>query len=991
MHQGQMRFTWAILLSCTILVGQGAGASPDQSAMQVDYLRCEYLRDPMGIDATAPRLSWVLRSDQRGERQTAYQILVASSEEQLASDQGDLWDTGKVLSDETAQINYHGRPLASRQPCWWKVRAWNHADEPSAWSSPARWEIGLLRPEDWTAKWIEAAPYVPRAAFRLLHASFETTDGKVTKDVTAPLLDLVHDSALVAKVDSHTLGGDPAPFRRKLLRVTYEVAGETRDLIVPESSTLCIPGGPLPYLRKSFILPKPVRRARLYATALGIYELRLNGQRVGDHVLAPDWTDYTKRVRYQAYDVTALLKPGDNAVGALVANGWYSGNIGNDRFQFWGKVPALLTQLEITYADGSVERIVSDASWKTHESPMLESDFMLGESYDARQEIVGWDQATLDDSSWTSVPVRQESARPLEAQTMEPVRALKEIDAKSLAEPAPGRWTFDLGQNMVGVVRLNVAAPAGTKITLRHAEMLNPDGTLYTANLRGAPSIDTYVCRGDGIETWQPRFTFHGFRYVELTGLPDKPPLSAVTGIVLGSDTPRAGEFSCSDSRINQLQSNIQWGQRGNFLSVPTDCPQRNERLGWMGDAQIFIRTATCNADVAAFFTKWLVDVDDAQLSDGRFSNVSPNTGDGGGVPGWADAGVICPWTIYQVYGDKQELDRHWPAMVRWIEWCRSHSTDLVRDKDRGSDYGDWLSIKADTPKEVIGTAYFAYSTHLLAKAAAVLGKTDEAAKYEQLFEQIKAAFNEYFVAADGRIKGNTQTCYAMALKFDLLSDEMRSKASQYLDDDIQSKGGHVSSGFIGVSYLLPTLTQTGRVGTAFQLLMQDTFPSWLFSVKNGATTIWERWDGWTPDHGFQDPSMNSFNHYSLGSCGQWLFASVAGIDLDPDQSGFRHIIVRPQIGGGLTFAKGRYESIRGTIVSEWDSKNDQLAMHVVIPPNTTATIYVPTSDAAEVREGGKPIANSQDVHLQRADYDAKQGTAIFEVGSGTFDFTSPQ
>jgi alpha-L-rhamnosidase len=592
----------------------------------------------------------------------------------------------------------------------------------------------------------------------------------------------------------------------------------------------------------------------------------------------------------------------------------------------------------------------------------------------------------LDDVAWASATVREEKPRPLEGQVTQPVRQTGELKPKAVKEPKPGQWTFDLGQNMVGVVRLKVLAPAGTKLTLRHAEMLNPDGTIYTKNLRGAPSVDTYVCKGGG-ETWQPTFAFHGFRYVELTGLPTKPADDAVTGIVIGTDIPRVGQFTCSDPRINQLMSNIWWGQRGNYLSIPTDCPQRDERLGWMGDAQVFVRTATTNADVAAFFTKWLVDVDDGQSAEGSFSDVNPNTMGCGSVPAWADAGVICPWTIYQVYGDRQILERHLPAMTRWVEWCRKHSVDLIREKDRGNDYGDWLSIGSNTPKDLIGTAYFAYSTHLVAKSYRAIGKTEEAAKYERLFEDIKAAFNKRYVAADGRIKGNTQCCYAMAIRFELLPEEFRAKAAQYLEDDIRAKGWHLSTGFVGVSYLLPVLTGAGKVDTAYRLLMQDTFPSWLFSVKHGATTIWERWDGWTPERGFQDPGMNSFNHYSLGSCGQWIYDTAAGIGLDAEKPGFGHVIVHPRVGGGLTAVTASYDSIRGRIASAWTLKDGAFTLEITIPANVTATVYVPAKDAAAVTESGKPAASAEGVKLLRVE----GGEAVFAVQSGKYTFAAKQ
>jgi alpha-L-rhamnosidase len=867
-------------------------------------LRCEYLRDSLGLDATQPRLSWIVESDQRGQRQTAYEVLVASSPERFKQDQGDLWQSGKVISDQTAQVVYAGKPLTSRQACFWKVRAWDREGNASNWSEPARWEMGLLEPGDWKAQWI-GADQPPSAAVPMLRKEVKLAD-------------------------------------------------------------------------------KPVAKARLFVTALGLYEIHINGQRVGDHLLAPDWTDYRKRVRYQVYDVDLLLKKGQNTLAALLANGWYCGHVGWAA-QIYGKRPALLAQLEVTYTDGSVERIVTDATWKVHASPVLASDFLMGESYDARQEIPDWDQPGLDDSRWAAAAVAVQPPRLLEGQVMEPVQQLSVPPPKSISQPQPGHWVFDLGQNMVGVVRLRVSAPAGTKLTLRHAEMLNPDGTLYTANLRGAKAVDTYICRGGGsVEEWQPRFTFHGFRYVELTGLPSKPSQNALTGVVIGSETPRVGVFSCSNAALKQLQSNILWGQCGNYLSVPTDCPQRDERLGWMGDAQVFVRTATQNADVAAFFSKWLVDVDDGQSADGAFSDVSPDVLNFRGVPAWGDAGVICPWTIYQVYGDTRILERHLPAMTRWVQWCRKHSTNLIRDKDRGNDYGDWLAIGAATPKDLIGTAYFAYSTSLVAKSYEALGKHEEAAKYRQLFADIKAAFNKRYVAADGRIAGNTQCCYAMALKFDLLPDALRPKAAQYLEDDLRAKGWHLSTGFVGVSYLLPVLTQAGKPDAAYLLLLQDTFPSWLFSVKHGATTIWERWDGWTPEKGFQDYRMNSFSHYSFGAVARWMFQTVAGIDTA--QPGFQRLLIRPQPAAGLSWVKAEYHSIHGPVATQWRAERGKLSVTVVIPANTTATVCLPAADAAAVSEGGRPVAEAEAVKVLPAD----GGQARLQIAAGEYRFTMP-
>ena len=942
------------LLSCLMLTlgllsirSHASAQEPGSSTCQPDRLRCEYLVNPLAVGVSQPRLDWILvgpSATPRNMSQTAYQILVASTPDLLKHDQGDLWDTGKVMSRETTQIGYQGKALSSRESCYWKVRIWDSLGKVSAWSPAASWEMGLLSPADWTAKWIEATP--------------------------------------------------PAGFKGE-----YE---------------------PIPLLRTEFTLSaKPVTKARLYVTALGLYVMHLNGQRVGDHIFAPDWTDYSKRIRYQGYDVTAMVKAGRNALGGFLGDGWYSGHIGNGGFQAWGKVPALLAQLEVTHADGSVERFVTDANWKTHASPVVSSDFMRGEDYDARLEIPNWDEPGLDTSGWSAATERNEQDRPIEWQVDQPVRALGELRPKSMTQPKPGQYTFDMGQNMVGFVRLRVSAPAGTKITLRHAEMLNTDGTIYTRNLRGAISVDTYICKGGGgVETWQPRFTFHGFRYVELTGLPQAPAGEAVTGVVVGTAIPRTGEFSCSDPAINQLQSNIQWGMRGNYLSVPTDCPQRDERMGWMGDAEVFIPTAAYNGDVAAFFTKWLVDVDDAQHPDGAFTGVSPSpVGKGGGSPGvpaWGDAGVICPYTIYLMYGDTRILRQHLPAMKKWVDWCQVHSADLIRDKDNGANYGDWLSQGENTPKDLLGTAYFAHSTDLLARSYRAVGDMDSAAKYQQLFEQIKAAFNKRYVTADGhiqtpaplrkgatpapggpRMQPGTQSSYCMALQFNLLPEALRSKAGQYLEENVIAHQNHLTTGFIGVGLLLPALCAEGKLKTAYNVFLQDTFPSWLFSVKHGATTIWERWDGWTPEKGFQNPSMNSFNHYSLGSCGVWMFDSVAGIGVDPEQPGFKHIIIRPRPSGTLTKAKGVFDSIHGRIASEWESglilsggtrnlQNGIFSLHVVIPINTTATIVLPTNEAASVIEGGKPVAAHPEIKVMPAGQDG----VAYEVGSGDYSFS---
>jgi alpha-L-rhamnosidase len=572
---------------------------------------------------------------------------------------------------------------------------------------------------------------------------------------------------------------------------------------------------------------------------------------------------------------------------------------------------------------------------------------------------------------------------PLVAAPDGPVRMMLELSPSGVKEPKPGHFVFDLGQNMVGWARLKVKGPAGTTVTLKFAEMLNPDGTIYTTNLRGAKCTDYYTLKGGETEIWEPRFTFHGFRYVELTGFPGKPSLDAVRGIVVHSDTPPVGTFECSNPLVNQLYQNIVWGQRGNFLAVPTDCPQRDERLGWMGDAQIFIRTASYNMDVSRFFTKWCQDVEDAQRPDGSFTDVSPFVCCGSGVAAWGDAGVICPWTVYRVYGDTRILERHYSAGARWIDYLVGTTTNLLRP---AHGYGDWLSIQADTPKDVLATAYFALSTRLMAHFAEVLNKSADEAKYRTLFEQIKSEFNKAYVASDTRIKGNTQTDYVLALAFDLLPPEKRAAAASHLVSDISAKGNHLSTGFVGVGHLTPTLTREGHVDVAYQLLLQETFPGWLYSVKNGATTIWERWDGWTGEKGFQDPGMNSFNHYSLGSVGEWLFDTVAGIGLDPKTPAYKQIIIRPRPGGGLTFAKAQFQSIHGKIVSDWKIRVGSFLFNIEVPANTAAEVFLPATNPGMVLEAGKSAFKVEGVKFLRME----DGNAVFAVGSGNYRFASP-
>lgn len=884
-----------------------------QSHATAEYLRCEYRVDPLGIDVTSPRLSWEMHDSRRGAAQTAYQILVASTPEKLAANEGDLWDSGKVSSNETAQIAYAGRPLTSRTACHWKVRIWDQDGKESAWSKPALWTMGLLGADQRKAKWIGYTKQPPKP------------------------------------------GTVPA-----------------------------VQGGVL--LRKEFKIDQPIRRATLFASALGVYRMHLNGRPVGDDYFTPDWTDYNKRVYYNTYDVTESVKQGANALGGILGPGWYSGPVGwITQGRVYGNEPWLFAQLEIELQNGERVTIVSDDSWKGADGPYREAEMQAGETYDATREIPGWDKPGLGEAEWSGVAVNAKVTAQLDAFPGVNVRQTGEIKPVKITEPKPGVFVVDLGQNFTGVERLKVRGPKGTSVVMRFAERLNPDGTIYTTNLRKARCIDTYILKGDGDEVYQPRFTFHGYQYIEVTNYPGKLDENSLTGIPLNSDVPIVGSFECSNPLINTLYANIVRTQKGNYLSVPTDCPQRDERLGWMGDAAAFVRTGSYNADVAAFFTKWLVDVDDAQDAAGAFPHFAPRINDPGGASAaWADAGVICPMTIYKVYNDRRQLEKHYPAMVRWVEYCRTHSKDLLRPAEG---FGDWLSIGANTPADVLATAFFAHSTKLTADAAGILGKDEDATKYDELFAHITAAFHNAYVTSDGRVQGDTQTCYVLALAFDLLPNDLREKAVNHLTDDIRKRDTHLSTGFPGTAALMPTLSRCGQTPLAYQLFLTDTFPSWLFPVKQGATSIWERWDGWTPDRGFQDPGMNSFAHYAFGSVGQWMFQTVAGIDLL--EPGYRKILIKPEPGKGLDWVKTTYRAQPGRIESAWRKENGVLTLDVTIPANTTARVCLPVSEnvaADAVKESDKSVTEAVGVKVGEKN---KSGM-ILDVAAGTYHFTMP-
>jgi alpha-L-rhamnosidase len=837
---------------------------------EVVDLRCEYQRDPLGIDVVRPRLSWHCETPIPNWTQAAYEIAVED-----ARTAAPVWRSGRVESAESVLVTWGGPDLRSRQACVWRVRVWGSAGDESAWSEPARFEAGLVETPDWRARFITPAA---------------DDDG----------------------------------------------AAGTR---------------PSPYLRREFSINREVARARLYVTALGVYEFEINGQRVGDHVLAPGWSSYDHRLRYQTHDVTTLLRTGDNALGAVLADGWARGYV-VERRAVWTDRLALLAQLEVSFCDGSTELIVTDGTWTTTDAgPIRAADLYNGETYDARRQLGGWSSAGYDDQGWGPVSVLERDFAVLCAPLGPPVRRVEEVQPIGIWTAPSGETIVDFGQNLVGCVRIGVRGAAGTEITLRHAEILE-DGELAVRMLRTARATDTYILRGDPDgEVWEPRFTFHGFRYAGVSGWPGDLEPSHLRAVVLHSDMARTGWFECSDPLVNRLHENIVWGMRGNFLDVPTDCPQRSERLGWTGDIQVFGPTAVLLFDVAGVLANWLADVAVEQTADGVVPPVIPSVEPGMIAPtcGWGDVATMLPLVLFEHFGDPGVLERQYESMRRWVD-CehRLAGSDLVWSG--GWQYGDWLDPTASpddpsaarTDPDLLATAFFAHSATLLARAARVLGRDDDAARYGDLAARAADAFRSEFTAARGRLVNETQTAYAIALAFDLLLDSQRAGAIAGLCRAVRGDDMRLGTGFLGTPWLCPALADNGHEDVAYRLLMQRQCPSWLYAVTCGATTVWERWDAIRPDGSLNPGGMLSFNHYAFGAIGAWLYHRVAGLAPDPDAPGWKRFRVEPLPGGNLTSAAATVLTPYGAAQSSWTLRDDELELTVVVPPNTRARVLVP-------------------------------------------------
>ena len=785
--------------------------------------------------------------------------------------------------------------------------------------------------------------------------------------------------------------------------------------------------------RRAFEVKSPVKSARLYATALGAYEMFLNWNRVGDQVLAPGWTDYRHRVVYQTYDVTDLVAQGENAIGALLAPGWYASPL--EWFQqpnnYGDTPPALLAQLRIEHTDGSVEWVTTDASWQTDPSSFLHTELYDGESLDfTRDSYVGWSSESFPDDLWQArAMVIQPAPVKIVAQDFPPIRVERVLEPKAVTEPKPGVFVYDFGQNFSGVARVNLSNPAGQKVQIRYAEVLNTDGTIYTDNLRTAKATDSFTLRSpsDTHHSYdlEPLFTFHGFRYAELTGLPAPPPAlnahweriygskSQVTGVVFHTDAPITANLVTGSAMVNQLWSNILWGQRSNFIGVPSDCPQRDERLGWMGDAQVFWRAASYNMDLAAFSRKFAADMrgtQDGVPGDGSSSTgwkmgtpyygiyspgtVSPNAGY---APGWSDAGVIVPWTSWLQTGDKSIIEENWVAMETYLDAIAAANPDGLRRHEYGIPFGDWLSPEGKTDIVLIATAYWAYDVRLMREMAHASGRARDEEKYKQLLEKIRAAFEKQFVSDDGFVAGadnsaspfgainnpnakssggDTQTGYVLALHMNLLPQELRAAAAQKLVAKIEANHSLLATGFLGTPYLLEELTKAGYDELAYTLLLNTEYPSWGYMVQHGATTMWERWNG---DQMMADPGMNSFNHYAYGAVADWIYRYAAGIDATPLDAGFHTIILHPVFDRRLGSLDLRYQSPYGEIHSSWSVDGDKAHWTVTIPPNTIGLLPLSAAEAANYTLNGKPLEMPTDKHHKNR-YELTAGTYSFVV-----------
>lgn len=1095
------RLLWAVLFFFTLQTAVFC----QTSLMKPHGLKTDSLITPLGDDNDHPRFSWLLQDDRPGARQTAYEIQITSTPAVLTDGKADVWDSGRVTSDQSIGVVYAGPALAAAIRYYWQVKVWDKDGQAYPTSDPSWWETGLLGPQNWQASWIGYEEQEERsireagAAWVTNPATTVTGDGDTHHDFRlnfdlsngvrrADLFVTGEDTAAAWVNGKPVLQAQPLPPWKQAPWKTYTRQDVTRQLrkgknllaveVVhyarpnpgrgpqgersqsPMSATLYVelkdgsvkvfktgdsgwtaafnaagkwyeakavttgwaaavpysspqssfgpaemgnpwPTGAVKALRRTFTVDKPVASARLYATALGAYLFHLNGSRVGDQVLSPGWMDFRQHVPYQVYDVTTNIKSGGNAIAAYLAPGWYTTPLQWYRqgFNYGTTPPALKAQLRIEHTDGSLEWIATDASWKADVSPILSSEIYDGETYDARREQPGWDTAEFADAQWKPAEIVHPTIEPnIVWQYFQPIRAKQELSAKDVTSPKPGVYIYDFGQNLSGVVKLQVQGKAGTNVQLRFAEVLNPDGTMYVENLRTAKATDHYILAGKGTEEYRPYFTFHGFRYAEVSGLPDKPAADALKAVVFHTDTPQTAQLKTGSKMIDQLWSNILWGQRSNFVGVPTDCPQRDERLGWTADAQVFWRAASYNMDTEAFSRKFSADLRGTQVGTSMYGIFAPGTltpSPGHGT-GWSDAGIIIPWTSWIQTGDNTIIEQNWDAMEKYLSAIQADNPDYLWKKNYGIPFGDWLSPEGVTAEDLIATAYWAYDVSLMRQMAHALGHSSDEQKYGDLFQKIKAAFIQAYVHSDGFVGAvppppvfasgvdrklsdkpvDTQTSYVLAIYMDLLPDSLRPAAAQRLIDKLSANNWRLGTGFLGTPYLLAALTDTGHSDIAYRLLLNTEYPSWGYLVEHGATTMWERWNG---DQMRGDPSMNSYNHYAYGAVADWIYRYSAGIDTMSADPGFHTLLLHPNFDARLGHLDFTYESPYGTVHSSWSVAGPEATWDLTIPANAKGRLPLSTENAAAFKLDGSPLSASAKIKAIEA--------GIYELPAGEYSF----
>ena len=1041
-------------------------------------LRCESRPSPLGLSETSPRLSWqdaATVPGERGQYQTACQIQVASSLSVLTNNQGDLWDTGEVATNQTSQIAYAGAALTSHEVCYWHVQAWDKNGQPSGWSSPASWTMGLLTQGEWTAQWIgrddgpawstgstfldanwiwfpEGDPVASApVATRWFRKTFTVPAGTTVAQAVATMagdnmftLYVNGQSALAVENPTYwqhygqadisallvpgtnvlavavvNTGTSPNPAgligsfdltygngqtnsfstdgtwlaANQLFsnwnQTNYTATGWTNAQVLGSYNLAPWNDFVKTYLaathvRKDFTLAQVPPRAVLYVTGQGLVEPHLNGAKVGTDCFIPGWTDYRSRLYYFTYDVTSRLQPGSNTLWAILGDGWFRGNCAFDGQYYYGTTTRLRAQLYLFYTNGT-QVIASDASWQAGFGPIRQADNQAGEVYDARREISGWDSPGFTNASWTPVTTGAQISPVIQAYPAESLQTNQILPPVAITQPQPGLYVMNYGQNVAGWARLQVTnQPAGRRIVLRFGERLNPDGTVFQDNLRLALAMDTYICKGGGVETWEPRFTYHGFQYLEVQGLAQPPATGTITAVTVQSSLAPAGSFQCSNDQINRIWSNMLWSVRDNYFAVPTDCPQRDERAGWCDGIEI-MRTGMYDLQAESFFTKWCQDIMDtkAHATESDFGLQAPLVSDTGFSAGWQDCAVFVPYWLYKTYGDLRPAQRFYTNMASHLTYYAANSSNFIGPN---SGYGDWVAADGSTPLNLVSTAFYARCASMMAELARALGKTSDAQTYGLLFTNVCAAFQSSFVTADGTVGSGSEGGYALALGFKLLTPAQVNLARTKLATAVSAQNGHPSTGMVTTHLLLPALTTIGRSDLAYQMLAQTNYPSWGFENTLGATTIFELWNSVNADAtvNTNQDGMNSLNHANFGACAEWFYRGILG--LDQLGAGFTKILIDPQPGGGLTSAQGCYDAVSGPISNAWTEATGTFNLAVTIPPNTTAQIEVPTTNASAITEGGIVAATAPGVTY----VGVSNGTAIFTVGSGSYLFSSP-